>query len=185
MSRYRVRALAASFLPTAALLAAAPAAARQGVPPERIDILVDPVAAIEAESCSPAEEDAAAISGEIVVCARRDDARHRLMSRDAAQDRYARETMYAGDPQAPDVAGAGIFRGKPTVKGVCGIGLNPCPRPPAYMVDFSELPDAPPGSDADRIARGLPPLGQEEMDKPAEPALSPSGSASPAASPSG
>ena len=29
------------------------------------------------------------------------------------------------------------------------------------MIDVEALPHAPPGSDADRIARGLPPLGEE------------------------
>ena len=34
--------------------------------------------------------------------------------------------------------------------------------PPALIIDVEALPDAPAGSDADRIARGLPPLGQDE-----------------------
>lgn len=108
----------------------------------------------EYENCS-AEEQAAVISGEIVVCRRKaDNDQHRLTSRENAQRRYAEETMHAGDPLAPDVAGPGIFRGPATAGGMCGIGLNKCPPPPAYMIDFSTLPDAPPGSDADRIAKG-------------------------------
>ena len=110
--------------------------------------------ASEYEDCS-AEEQAAVISGEIVVCRRKaDNDQHRLTSRENAQRRYAEETMNNGNPQTPDVAGPGIFRGPATVGGMCGIGLNKCPPPPAYMIDFSTLPEAPPGSDADRIAKG-------------------------------
>ncbi len=147
------------------LLAAAhlPLAAQESGPPQRIDLLAEAEAAREAsyEECSQAEKDAAAISGEIVVCSRRSNEEHRLTSREAAQERYARETMYAGDPQAPDVAGAGIFRGPATIGGLCIPGLQKCPPPPAYVIDFDALPDAPAGSDADRISRGLPPLGQD------------------------
>ncbi len=108
----------------------------------------------EYEDCS-AEEQAAVISGEIVVCRRKaDNDQHRLMSPEDAQRRYAEETMNKGNPQTPDVAGPGIFRGPATAGGMCGIGLNKCPPPPAYMIDFSTLPEAPPGSDADRIAKG-------------------------------
>jgi hypothetical protein len=43
-----------------------------------------------------------------------------------------------------------------------GIGIGGVP-PPALIIDVEALPQAPAGSDADRIARGLPPLGQEEL----------------------
>lgn len=102
---------------------------------------------------------------EIVVCAQGPDdpEQHRLRSREEAQDDYAARTMNRGNPQTPDPCGpnCGIFSGPATVGGLCGIGLNPCPPPPAYFIDFSTLPEAPPGSDADRIARGLPPLGRD------------------------
>lgn len=119
------------------------------------------------EQCE-AERDAAQISGEIVVCRQisEDNSQSYSGGRDAAQDRYARETMYAGDPQAPDVAGPGIFRGPATVSGLCLI--PPCPPPPALMIDVTALPEAPSGSDADRIARGLPPLGRDEPGAPPE-----------------
>lgn len=100
--------------------------------------------------------DEAVISGDIVVCRNRPD-----QSSDGVWDREDWERRYAartpGD-QPVDVAGGGIFRGPASVGGLCL--LNPCPDEPAYMIDFSVLPEAPPGSDADRIARGLPPLGQ-------------------------
>jgi hypothetical protein len=99
---------------------------------------------------------------EIVVCAAdQDQDQFRVRSDRDAEDDYARETMNKGDPKAPDVAGPGIFRGAPTVGSLCIPGLQKCPPPPAIMVDFSQLPEAPPGSDADRIARGLPPLGND------------------------
>lgn len=109
------------------------------------------------------ERDAAQISREIVVCREiAEDGSDRYSSdREAAQRRYARETAYANDPQAPDVAGPGIFRGPATVGRLCIPGLQKCPPPPALMIDVTALPEAPPGSDADRIARGLPPLGSE------------------------
>jgi hypothetical protein len=52
----------------------------------------------------------------------------------------------------PDVAGRGIFKGKPTIAGKCLI--PPCPPPTAYMIDLSTIPQAPVGSDADKIAKG-------------------------------
>ncbi|MFZ1743420.1 MAG: hypothetical protein WAT93_11220 [Pontixanthobacter sp.] len=89
---------------------------------------------------------------EIVVCAEeQEQSQFRIRSDDKAKDDYARETMNAGNPPAPDVAGPGIFRGKATM----GFGSPP---PPVLMIDFSALPDAPEGSDADRISKGLPPL---------------------------
>ncbi|MFN4113728.1 MAG: hypothetical protein ACK4GD_07285 [Sphingomonadaceae bacterium] len=98
--------------------------------------------------------------GEIVVCAReQEQSQFRVRSNKQAQDDYARETMFKGDPQAPDVAGPGIFRGPATASG-CIKGLT-CPPPTAIDVDFSQLPEAPTGSDADRIARGLPPVGND------------------------
>ncbi|WP_279351659.1 hypothetical protein [Erythrobacter litoralis] len=165
-------------------------------PPVAIDIKVDTTPQDnQVEDCSPQQEDAAAISGEIVVCRRVTGSENRLYSKDDAQQRYAEETMNEGIIAAPDVAGAGIFRGPATVSGLCFV--PPCPRPPAYMVDFSTIPEAPPGSDADRIARGLAPLGsraEAPLDPPPaeseapisdDETVSPPESASPAAEPSG
>ncbi len=113
------------------------------------------------EDCSN-EQEAAILSGEIIVCRRKkDDSEFRTLPSDEAQSRYARETMNRGSPQTPDVAGDGIFKGEPTVGSLCIPGLQKCPPPPAIIVDFDALPVAPPGSDADRIARGLPPLGDD------------------------
>ncbi|GAB5348879.1 hypothetical protein [Alteriqipengyuania sp. 357] len=88
----------------------------------------------------------------IVVCApiEGDPARFRGKSRlDEGDDSHL-----SWDGGAPDVSGPGIFRGAPTA-------TFGAPPPPAYLIDFSELPDAPPGSDADRISRGLAPRGSQ------------------------
>lgn len=90
----------------------------------------------------------------IVVCRRRvDQSQHRIRSDEQAENDYAEATKFANDPQAPDVAGPGIFRGKPT--------FSLPPPVPAILIDIKALPEAPPGSDADRIARGLAPRGNE------------------------
>ena len=133
-------------------------------PRERINLLVTvprgEVNQAQAQQCEE-QADAGTISGEIVVCRQTgDDGSNGLSaSRKEAQKRYAQETAFANSPQAPDVAGDGIFKGPATVSGQCF--LPPCPPPPALIIDFAALPTAPAGSDADRIARGLPPLGQE------------------------
>ena len=114
------------------------------------------------EDCSD-EQEAAILSGEIIVCRRKvDQNRFLTLSDDEAQTRYAEETMNMGDPPPPDVAGPGIFKGPATVSGLCFI--PPCPREPALIIDVTALPKAPPGSDADRIARGLPPLNQDDAE---------------------
>ncbi len=130
-----------------------------------------------AQDCSR-EQDAATISGEIVVCRRlRDDGQHRLRPAKDAQQRYAQATMYDGDPQAPALMAPPC---DPKTIGCFRLGSAP---PPAYMIDFAALPEAPPGSDADRIARGLAPIGQDEPSEPPAADINPSVSASPAEAP--
>ena len=180
------------------LLLPAPLAA-QDESGETIDILVPPEDYLPpSEDCS-AEQEAASISGEIIVCRRRSDGGEYGYDKERAEREYAAKTMNKGDLRTPNVDGPGIFQGPATIGGVCGIGLNPCPPPPAYLIDFSTLPEAPPGSDADRISRGLPPLGRGAATTEAESAarakqlglppvpgssVSPSESASPEAEPS-
>lgn len=96
----------------------------------------------------------------IIVCAPIDDDpdRYRVTSRlDKADDSHL---SWGG--QAPDVSGPGIFKGKATISGLCIV--PPCPPPPVYMIDVTALPEAPPGSDADRIGRGLAPRGSRYDD---------------------
>ncbi|BDI59672.1 hypothetical protein [Qipengyuania nanhaisediminis] len=132
-----------------------PDAERQGidlsvtVPRSQSDRLI-------AEDCEE-EADAARIANEIVVCRQLGEASDGSWDADQWRRDYARRTM---GEQLVDVAGGGIFRGAPTIGGLCLI--PPCPPEAAIMIDIEALPEAPPGSDADRIARGLPPLGREE-----------------------
>lgn len=105
------------------------------------------------EDCS-AEQEAAILSGEIIVCRRKaDQSQYRIASDDEAESRYAEETMNQNDPKAPDLFGIpemGITVAK-------GCFIPPCPAPPAYMIDFDSLPETPPGSDAERVGQGLAP----------------------------
>ena len=106
--------------------------------------------------------DAGRISGEIVVCRQIGEDPDNLFSgsREEAQKRYAESTAFSGDPATPNVAGGGIFSGPATISGQCF--LPPCPDAPALLIDVEALPEAPPGSNADRIGRGLPPLSEDE-----------------------
>ncbi|MEM6909693.1 MAG: hypothetical protein AAF494_13545 [Pseudomonadota bacterium] len=139
--------------------------------PDPIDILITiprgDVNQAQAQECED-RADAGTISGEIVVCRQIGDSGENSFSgsRSAAQKRYAQETAFQGSPPPPDVAGAGIFRGPATISGTCLI--PPCPPPAALMIDVEALPQAPEGSDADRISKGLPPLGRDEELTPEE-----------------
>lgn len=131
-----------------------------------IDILVPVPTTEEADAsrqCATPQGDSAA-GPEIVVCAEPfdDSAYYYSGSAEAAEDRYAEETAFAGEMRPPDVAGPGIFTGPPTVSGLCGFIFNPCPPPVPLLIDVTALPAAPAGSDADRIAQGLEPLGDDE-----------------------
>lgn len=121
--------------------------------------------------CDDANE-AGQIANEIVVCRQLGTS-----STDGAwnkaewERRYAEKTKGGSTPNTFGIPN----HGNP-------IGLGSAP-PPAYIVDFEALPEAPAGSDADRIARGLPPLGRdaelsEEAEKARRAAL---GGAAPAA----
>lgn len=197
MSRRRVTAIlalaaAAAAMPGAALRAQDGAS---GSPPDRIDLTITsqrPVDARQEEACRRRRE-AAIITGEIVVCGAGQGEDQRITSREEAQNRYAAATQ---GRSTPDVAGPGIFRGPATVSGLCIPGIFNCPKAPAVFVDVTALPQAPPGSDADRIARGLEPLGESdgaivarqgaarqraELGLPAPDAVTPEESAAPAA----
>ena len=95
------------------------------------------------------------VGDEILVCApiESDPDRYRVTSSLEKGD----DSHLAWTGQAPDVSGPGIFKGPATVGGLCFI--PPCPKDPVYYIDVTALPEAPPGSDADRIARGLAPRG--------------------------
>lgn len=137
---------------------ATPAPTAAPVPTQPINLSVsrprnEPNAA-QLQQCKR-DAEAGTISGEIVVCAEtdKDSANALTGTREETQKRYAQETMNKGKPPTPDLFGI-PDNGK-------GIGFGK-PPPVAITVDFEKLPQAPAGSDADRIARGLAPLGKEE-----------------------
>lgn len=81
--------------------------------------------------------------GEIVVCAP-DEKENRIPS--TSEDDPTGAGARDGRIDPPDVAGGGIFKGKATAS--FGSVRQP------YIIDLSEIPEAPEGSDADKIAKG-------------------------------
>lgn len=127
--------------------------------PDPINILVTvprgDVNQAQVQECEDSA-DAATISGDIIVCRQLGESGDNYFSgsRANAQRRYAEETAFRNAPRAPEAFGI------PNHGSSIGFGSVP---PPALIIDVEALPEAPEGSDADRIARGLPPLGQEEL----------------------
>lgn len=81
---------------------------------------------------------------EIVVCRQIDDPDQYRVPSDTD-----RGVVKDAVPRAPDL--------EPKYGGVVvakGCFIPPCPRPMPLMIDLKSIPEAPPGSDADRIARG-------------------------------
>lgn len=162
MSRRRLSALLALAVALSSARAGWAQDGQTGSPPERIDLTVTTAPPPLSEEECRRRREAAVISGEIVVCGSRPgDTDPRYSSNEEAANRYAEKTKNQGTLPTPDVAGPGIFRGPATVSGICVPGIFNCPKAPAIFVDVRALPQAPPGSDADRIARGLPPLGED------------------------
>ena len=134
-----------------------PAPAGPPAPQPRVNLMVTvprgEVNQAQLQECRD-DADAGTISGEIVVCRETGNKGESPLTgdREATQKRYAQETMLKGAPRAPEAFGI-PDNGK-------GIGFGK-PPPVAITVDFDALPTAPAGSDADRMARGLPPLGEE------------------------
>jgi hypothetical protein len=91
--------------------------------------------------CAPQEGD------EIVVCAREQDNSVFRVKSSFELNPESEEALDDGLPRAPDVAGPGIFKGEATI-------TFGAPPPPAFLIDFSALPEAPEGSDADKVAKG-------------------------------
>ena len=116
-----------------------------------------PYDAIAAQDCED-EADAARIANEIVVCGNLGETSDGVYDHDDFTRRYAEATQ---GMKTPDVDGTGLPNGMVPLVTIRGCFIPPCPPPPALIIDVEGLPDAPPGSDADRIARGLPPLGDE------------------------
>ena len=88
----------------------------------------------------------AATADEIVVCAPADPDADRYPGRESLE---SVQSTNDGLPRAPDLA--------PKYPGVVvarGCFIPPCPPPPMVFIDVKALPEAPPGSDADLIAKG-------------------------------
>ncbi len=112
----------------------------------------DPVLAERCEEIA----DAARIANEIIVCRDLGETTDGSWNQEDFIRRYAEATQ---GPKTPDVDGSGLPPGMTPIVEIRGCFIPPCPGEPALLIDVTALPKAPPGSDADRIARGLPPLG--------------------------
>lgn len=98
---------------------------------------------------------------EIVVCAQiEDQAQFRVQSSGDLDPEGAGSR--GGVPRAPDVGTV-----YPGVVVATGCFIPPCPPPMPPLIDLKAIPEAPPGSDADRVARGLAPRGRDDL--PVEP----------------
>lgn len=86
---------------------------------------------------------------EIIVCGTEDDAEFRVKPT-SDLDPESKEALDDGLPRAPNVFG--IPPCVPSLISLCAKMGGPGRA--AYMIDFDELPDAPPGSDADKISKG-------------------------------
>ncbi|MEM7780331.1 MAG: hypothetical protein AAF697_08080 [Pseudomonadota bacterium] len=111
------------------------------VPREESDRLLE-------EDCEE-EADAARIANEIVVC------RQVGTASDGSWNKEEWEADYAARTQGRQPVNT---FGIPNHGNSISIGGVP---PPALIIDVEALPQAPEGSDADRIARGLPALGRD------------------------
>ncbi len=90
-------------------------------------------------------------SDEIVVCVDRgEDQRVPSTAQTDPDSRDARRALDGNIPSAPDVASIKCRKG---ADGVCRGNLGGAPTP-VYYIDVTALPEAPPGSDADKIAKG-------------------------------
>lgn len=80
----------------------------------------------------------------IVVCAPDTSQRYRVPP--TSDDPHSRAGTRGGSLTPPDMYGG------PPCTGACiRVGRAP---PPVYYIDLSKIPEAPPGSDADKIAKG-------------------------------
>ena len=85
-------------------------------------------------------------ASEIVVCAPRDRDKDRFPGRETLE---SVNSTYNGVPRAPDLRP--VYPGPVVARGCF---IPPCPPPKMIFIDVKALPEAPPGSDADLIARG-------------------------------
>jgi hypothetical protein len=122
-----------------AVIAHAQDAANDGAPSDAEiarSIMTEPAARQTRRNCLASSD-----PGEIVVCAENADEYSVPSASTGSTD--------DGRLHAPDMAPA--YPGPVVARGCF---IPPCPKPPAYMVDFESLPEPPEGSDAERISNG-------------------------------
>lgn len=145
----RITLIGRSLAVAAALLSAWPALAQSA---DDLDARVAERIATSSETYRPAPEQQACPGGaeggenEIVVCAREDSAQWRVRS-SRETDPLSRESLRDGLPRAPQ-----LDRG--SCKGQPGCMVGGWAPPPVYYIDLKAIPEAPAGSDADKVARG-------------------------------
>ena len=87
-------------------------------------------------------------TGEIVVCVDRgEDLRVPTTAESDPSSQAARRALNNGVPRAPQLD-RGSCKGKP------GCVIGGWAPPPIYVIDLAAIPEAPEGSDADKIAKG-------------------------------
>ena len=153
--------------------AAPPETAPSDPPPEPDEgrLVIDILAPVEPEESDEiayeecvAEQDAARIRGEIVVCRQR-SAAAALSGFDKEQwERdYAERTQGQRPADVEGVGGQILMPGEGSLATITvtakGCFIGPCAPEQPLFIDVEALPEARPGSDADRIAKGLDPRG--------------------------
>lgn len=94
--------------------------------------------------------------GEIVVCGNTEDPdKYRVKSSEDLDPKMTKDVV----PRAPDLYNLPV----PAMVGVGvtmkGCFIPPCPAAMPLLIDLKAIPEAPPGSDADRVGKGLAPNG--------------------------
>lgn len=168
MSRYSARPSRYATWAALILVGGAPVVA-QGAPPRTAETVIREAKAAYGPP-PPKPQCAPSVGDEIVVCAEEQEQSQFRVQSSSALDPESEEALNDGLPRAPDVAGPGIFHGPATGGSFCVPGLQKCPPPPALIIDVTALPEAPPGSDADRIGRGLAPRGNDTGAESVDPA---------------
>lgn len=95
--------------------------------------------------------------GEIVVCGQAEDQTQFRVESSGDLDPTGAGAR-GGGPRAPD-----LETRYPGVVVARGCFIPPCPPPMPPIIDLKAIPEAPPGSDADRVARGLAPRGRDDL----------------------
>lgn len=111
---------------------------------------------------------------EIVVCAEQQEQSQFRVKSSGTLD-PAGAGSRGGVPRAPD-----LEHKYPGAVVASGCFIPPCPPPMPKIIDLKAIPEAPPGSDAERAARGLAPVRVGEVEAGA---ATPPESASPAVGP--